>query len=422
MESSQIRQNRRKRQAGVAVAIISEVAGAVEEGLPADAALARIFRRERGYGGRDRRYYSQAVFSYFRWRGWVKKLAPGQLEQQIAWALAIDPLTTEGDNLFETWDADIDSATARPLGAFNETTMAALELTPDDLMPDWLPGVMPDATSRLDFIKSCAIRPPTWLAVPEKSLEQFGSFLTGQGLHFDIDQRVLGAVAIHDRFHLESLEKHWGQAIQVQDIASQAVVRICDARPGETWLDVCAGSGGKSLGLARAVGSTGSVTALDIRPSVIGNLEKRAAAHGFANIRANVMDATSYHTATVYDGVLVDAPCSGLGTWPRNPDARWRTKLDDVIKAAQKQITLLEEAAKRVKPGGKLVYSICTLTGMEGLNIMQDFIARHRDIDFKSFPHPYSGVSVPGYAALGPDEGPGDGMFIACMNRSASAG
>jgi 16S rRNA (cytosine967-C5)-methyltransferase len=413
LESSQMNQTWRKRQAVIATQIVREVADAVARKQPADAALAAIFRRERGYGGRDRRMYAHAVFSFFRWRGWVLRLAPEELARQIALALMIDPETP--DIVRDAWRsiAGMDEAILKSLAEFDADTMTAHGLSRDDLMPDWLPTVMPGYEERAAFIASCCHRPPTWLVVPEDRLTAFGDFLSQQNLRFTIDQRIAGAIALHDRFHLETLEKKWGQAIQVQDIASQAVVKACDVQPGETWLDVCAGSGGKSLGLARATGPDGRVTALDIRPTVMRNLERRAAGHGFANLRGLVADATAYTTEPVFDGVLVDAPCSGLGTWPRNPDARWRTDLADVKTAAEKQNALMNQATGFLKPGGKLVYSICTMTSTEGHELVAQLNATHVNFKTATLVHPLSGMPCEGQTQIHPAEGPGDGMFIA---------
>src|SRR5690606_3438216 len=123
---------------------------------------------------------------------------------------------------------------------------------------------------------------------------------------------------------LARLERAWGRPIQVQDLASQMVVKVCGARTGERWWDTCSGSGGKALGLAE---TAHRVLATDTRASILRNLEQRARAHGvYDRIACRVMDVARDQPGDQhFDGVLVDAPCSGLGTWPRNPDARWRT-------------------------------------------------------------------------------------------------
>lgn len=415
MESSPMSETRRKRQSGLAVEIVKEVADAVAGGLPADAILTRIFRRERGYGGRDRRCYAHAVFSYFRWRGWVEKWAPDQLERQVALAVTIDPESDDDARAMWADHAILDAGTAARLAMFDPATMADHGVSLDDLMPNWLPVVLPDEETRCSFIQTCARRPPAWLAVPVADVDSLRKLLEQQGIRFTVDLRIPGAIALHDRFHLETLEKMSGKVLQVQDIASQAVVLVCAPQPGEAWLDVCAGSGGKALGLARSVGPQGRVTAVDVRASILRNLDMRAAAHGFANVSSKNIDATLLQPEPVYDGVLVDAPCSGLGTWPRNPDARWRTAIADVKTSAEKQAALLAKAIQFVKPGGRLIYSICTLTPEEGVDLIGNFVADHPAWELRPFPHPLTGEKTTGYVRINPADGPGDGMFIAML-------
>lgn len=399
---------RSPRQRIIASSIMTEVISAVERGIPADQRLREIYREHPEFGSRDRRHYSHVIYAYFRWQGLIRRVAASEIKEQCAWAVALDPATTP--DIASIWHAATAVTTDR-------IESARAGFPPDELMPSWLPEVMPDQARRHAFITACSQRPPTWLALEPARVTDFCRLLHSLGIAHTPDARIRGAVAVIDRFDLRVLEKKWGTAIQVQDIASQAVATICRAQAGESWWDACCGGGGKSLSLARAVGEYGTVTATDVRTSMLDNLRTRAAQHGFRQITARALNAEQHAPDRYFDGVLVDAPCSGIGTWTRNPDARWRTTLDDVKKSASRQTAILAMASTRVKPGGKLVYSVCTMSRHEGEDVIQQFLERHPSFDPDNIPHPLTGDTTRGMIQLQPQEGPGDGMFVATMTR-----
>jgi 16S rRNA (cytosine967-C5)-methyltransferase len=166
----------------------------------------------------------------------------------------------------------------------------------------------------------------------------------------------------------------------VQDEASQLVVALLDPKPGDAVLDVCAAPGGKATGIAERVGDAGQVLALD-RHLGRSDLVRRAARRlGLAKLACAERDATRPLTDLgSFDRVLVDAPCSGLGTLRRNPDARWRIASGDPEKLAEVQRAILRSAAECVKPGGTLVYSTCTLTAEENESVVATLLAGRRD-------------------------------------------
>jgi len=409
-----ITDSRIQRQIAIASDITSRVeASVIDERLPADAMLAGIFRDHAGFGSRDRRHYSHMVFAYFRWRGWVRKLA-GQIEQQLAWAAFIDPVTLA--EIKDIWRhiPGIDHELAAKLGLF-ETSHPDLSI--DDLMPTWLPANLIDVNLRKEFIVAAARRPPTWLNVEPPQATSFSRVLGDLEIKHAIDARIAGAIAVQPPFTIDRLKPVWRYPVHVQDLASQAVIAICNARPGENWWDACAGSGGKTIALARAVGANGSVLATDTRATILQNLRKRAAEHPNLPIRAKEMDTAQESPKAQFDGVLVDAPCSGLGTWSRNPDARWRTGPEAVEKSAQAQSAILDSAARCVRPGGTLVYSVCTLTPAETTDMTRSFLAQHPEFAPAEFAHPLIAGQQVTALQIHPHDGPCDGMFIAVFSK-----
>lgn len=174
---------------------------------------------------------------------------------------------------------------------------------------------------------------------------------------------------------------------QVQDEASMLVAHLLTPVPGERLLDTCAAPGGKTTHLAALTGNRAAITALDLHPQRVRLIEQGAARLGCTGITARAWDLTTiprFLPPASFDGVLVDAPCSGLGVLRRNPEARWRLQPADVVVLAERQAMLLHQAAALVKPGGRLLYAVCTLTPEETDRQVADFLARHRDFRVES--------------------------------------
>lgn len=420
-------ERRAARQIETALRVVADVADEVAKGHPADAALARIFRAHPEFGSRDRRQYSHAVYAYFRWRGWTQQ--PGvDAARTVAWSIALDDASTA--EWIERWSpvAGIDPANAARLThapldakAASLATWAGIPAPPPNaLMPDWVGRYFPDPPAFHAFIGACQKRPPTWLRVPPDTAAALQRALTESGASWSTHPHLSDAIAVEPPFQLQLLEKACGAALQVQDLASQAVGAVCAAKRDERWWDACSGSGGKTLSLAEKVGPTGRVLATDVRSTILDNLAIRASAHGLRNIDRLVLDAAAdAPRGLLFDGILVDAPCSGLGTWPRNPDARWRTAPDTPDAKAELQGRILRNAARAVRPGGRLIYSVCSVTRNEGPGVVARFLDAHPGYVRQSFMDPLNGRPCDGERTIQSGEGPCDGMYIACLVRSA---
>jgi 16S rRNA (cytosine967-C5)-methyltransferase len=165
----------------------------------------------------------------------------------------------------------------------------------------------------------------------------------------------------------------------VQDEASQLVAALVDPRPGDRVLDACAAPGGKATALAERLGGSGEVVALDRHARRLDLVRRQARRLGLENLHCAVRDASlplaSLASERGFDRALVDAPCSGLGTLRRNPDARWRVAPAEPARLAETQLAILRQAAATLVPGGVLVYSTCTLLPEENEAIVQAFLA-----------------------------------------------
>ncbi len=228
----------------------------------------------------------------------------------------------------------------------------------------------------------------------------------------------------HDTAVQDSKAWHAG-AIEVQDAGSQWIVAATAARPGMTVVDLCAGAGGKTLGVAAAMAGQGRIIATDTDRHRLQQLPPRAERAGAAIIETRLLNPRQESAMLAdltgsADVVLVDAPCSGSGTWRRNPEARWRLTPDRLDRLAAEQARLLDIATALVAPGGVLVYAVCALTSVEGEGQFAAMLDRHPD--FVAEPAFGTLADPPGYPAgagrlLTPAHDMTDGFFMARARR-----
>ncbi|MDQ7968782.1 MAG: RsmB/NOP family class I SAM-dependent RNA methyltransferase [Oxalicibacterium faecigallinarum] len=224
---------------------------------------------------------------------------------------------------------------------------------------------------------------------------------------------------------LQNLPLFKNGSIEVQDEGSQLLSQIVGAKRGEMVVDFCAGAGGKTLSLGAAMRNTGRLYAFDISDKRLAKLKPRLARSGLSNVHpvliAHENDAKVKRLAGKIDRVLVDAPCSGLGTLRRNPDVKWRQTPQALSELNEKQISILSAAARLVKPGGRLVYATCSILDEENDAIVAQFLAA-RD-DFTLLPmnqvllEQKVALEMDDYLKLLPHKHQTDGFFAAVFER-----
>ena len=339
----------------------------------ADVALRFYFEAHRYLGSREKREISHAVFLYFRWLSWLDEKSSPQKRLEHA---AI---------LHERFTANPKSVKAEALAALAVPAWLATEM---DLSPDYLRQLQRDPTL---WIRA---RPGT-SAVLARSL-----------FACEFSQRAPDALRFTGKQDLFKTEQFKLGEFEIQDLASQLVSLACAPKPGETWWDTCAGEGGKTLHLADLMANKGVVWGTDRHTGRLDTLKRRAARAKIFNYRVALWDGGPRLPSKLkFDGILVDAPCSGVGTWQRNPHARWTTTPEDVRELAATQLSLLNHVAGSLKPGGRLIYSVCTLTRSETTGVAAAFSAAHPELE----PGPTQ--------TLWPHEIDANGMFIAAWTR-----
>lgn len=216
---------------------------------------------------------------------------------------------------------------------------------------------------------------------------------------------------------IEDSEAYLSGAIEVQDAGSQLTCEAVAARPGEAVIDLCAGAGGKTLALAAAMEDRGTLVACDIDRARLSRLAPRAERAGATLIETVLLDPGQEAQALARltgkaDAVLVDAPCSGTGTWRRNPEARWRLTEKQLLRYVETQGRLLDLAAGLVRPGGRLIFVTCSLLDEEGAGQAERFLQRNPGWRAEPLPLP-TGTPRGAGTRLSPYHDGTDGFFVA---------
>ena len=360
------------------------VIGKSSRDAPADSVLRETLRSQRGVTRDEGFRVSRIVFSYYRWLGWLNQEEP--LREQIAHA----------QDLAERFGA-------RPQ-SFSEEELVGRAV------PAWVNKEMEVTPAWARALQS---EPRLWLRARKGQGRALAARLG--------DTHLFGAGPLSDILEYRGIEdlfrtrEFQAGEFELQDISSQAVSLACDPKPGETWWDACAGEGGKTLHLSELMENKGLIWATDRAAWRLQKLKQRAARARMFNYRTALWNGgRKLPTKTKFDGVLVDAPCSGTGTWGRNPHARWTTTPQDVKELGEVQKQLLANARAGLKPGGKLVYAVCTLTRAETVAVIESFEKQFKDFERSELSNPLEPGSTPLMPQwLLPQQFGGNGMFIA---------
>jgi 16S rRNA (cytosine967-C5)-methyltransferase len=368
--------------------IAAEVIRSTSRDKPADAALREVLKQTRNLAPFDATEVSKTVFAYYRWHGWLRE-ERGGVEGKMRLALRLA-------DRFQTKPASVPMAEIRALAV---PTWAAEQM---ELSDDWLRSLQPE--------------PKLWLRVKRGQAASMLAKLPGAHGSSTLPE----ALVYEGETDLFKTPAFQAGEFEIQDISSQAVGVLCDPNPGETWWDACAGEGGKLLHLSDLMQNKGLIWASDRAAWRLQKLKRRTARARAFNYRAALWGGgAKLPTKTKFHGVLVDAPCSGVGTWQRNPQARWTTDLNDVRELAAVQKQLLTNVALSVRPGGKLIYSVCTLTRAETIEVAEDFSRGHLEFEPMVLPVEKVSRALTSAATLTfwPQDLGGNGMFVAAWRR-----
>ncbi len=359
----------------------SRVLVKVSPQVPADAALREEMRAHARISPAEQRAVVRAVYSYYRWFGWLDQNA--SLQSRIAHAISLQ----------NRFDAD-------PLSVKPEALAARA-------VPAWL---VDEVELSAEYLRQLQQEPALWVRAQDEHYEALLRAQPGFAPGPEPATHALHYSGSRDLFKTDEF-KHG--LFEIQDLGSQIVGHACAPQPGETWWDACAGEGGKLLHLADLMQGKGLIWASDRSHRRITQLRKRASRAQVFNYRVVPWNGGPIPpTKTKFDGILLDAPCSGVGTWQRHPHARWTVTPTDVAELATLQLQLLDHVAGSLKPGGRLIYAVCTITKSETSAVAAAFGAAHPEFE------PLPLLDADDHElTIWPQDWNANGMFIAGWKR-----
>jgi len=399
---------------------------------PADAVVSRYFRERRSLGPRERATLAETTYNVLRKKLQFEHFAPsgsGPKERRLAilgFAGPRDFLKSALTDTEKQWLDQCDSVKPQDL----------LERHRHNL-PEWLAQPLREQLGADFWPLVESMNQPAPLDLRVNALtdkrEDVRRELALAGIDATPTPYSPWGLRVDDKPALNKLDAFARGAIEVQDEGSQLLALLTDARRGQMVVDFCAGAGGKTLALGAAMRNTGRLYAFDVSAHRLDALKPRLARSKLSNVHpaaiAHERDERIKRLAGKIDRVIVDAPCSGLGTLRRNPDLKWRQSAQAVEELTAKQAAILASASRLLKPGGQLVYATCSLLRQENEDIAQAFTAGHPD--FKTLPvgELLSQLKVTGatglvtgengqYLRLWPHRHGTDGFFAAVWQKS----
>lgn len=351
---------------------------------PADAVLRSFFRDHHEIGSHDRAFVAETVYAVLRHKRLLESIVPGFTPRRLVIATliklqgqsigALDPVLEKQDR---EWIVEVKRADVEQLPM-------AVRLS----LPDWLWQRLVAQYGEDEAIAlgrglltpaPLDLRVNTLLVSREDAIRE----LNARGIEAEptryspVGLRLAGKPAINrDPLYLRG-------AVEVQDEGSQLLGFVLAPRRREMIVDFCAGAGGKTLLIGALMQSQGRLYAFDTSEKRLNGLKPRLKRSGLSNVHpqaiASEKDSKIGRLAGKIDRVLVDAPCSGLGTLRRNPDMKWRQSPVGIAEMVDKQRSILSSSAQLLKPGGRLVYATCSLLREENEDVIEHFLATHPD-------------------------------------------
>lgn len=408
---------------------------------PADAIAHEYFRARRFIGGTDRRVISELVWGVVREQArllwWLEQLGlpaspRGLVLAYVALVQGRDPVVLFASGGFgpNPLDAVETAAAARLVG------MALIDAAMPDAVRMNLPGwafagllarfgeTLPTEAAAMQGEAPLDMRVNLLRGSRESAL----AALAGEGIIAEPTRFSPWGLRLPRRVPIMATRAYTTGLIEVQDEGSQLIAALVDARPGMRVADLCAGAAGKTLAMAMTMKNKGKLLACDVSAPRLAGAAKRLARAGVDNAETHLLtpgDRWAKRRAGGFDRVLVDAPCTGSGTWRRNPDARARTTAQDLSELRAKQHDILAIAADLTRPGGLLVYATCSLLPEEDEEQVARFVTDNPGFETLPLAAAWSGAGLPGAP---PGDGPNllmtparhgtDGFFAAVLRRA----
>jgi 16S rRNA (cytosine967-C5)-methyltransferase len=423
----------------LSAALVDTYVGAVAAVLrfdgPADTVLSAFFRAHPKLGVHDRGFVADSVYALLRRRRLVElALAEIGVDGPEPRTLALAALARVGGlNLREVAGTVAPDELAR-MEAVKGAARGPLPLAVECDLPDWvvdrvLPELGEEGLRRLARALTQPAPLDLRVNLVKADRDDVAAALATDGIEAMPTPYSPFGLRITGKPVLNRHRLFTSGAIEVQDEGSQLLCLLLGARRGEMVVDFCAGAGGKSLALGALMRSTGRVYAFDVSERRLGKLGPRLARSGLSNIHpqriASERDPKVKRLSGKVDRVLVDAPCTGLGTLRRNPDLKWRQTAKSASELSAKQAAILAAAAGLLKRGGRLLYATCSILSEENERVVEAFLAGHPEFALVAPAAALAAarIELPGHAPgeeflrLRPDVHATDAFFGALMER-----
>jgi len=354
----------------------------------ADKVIARTLKRDKRWGARDRGFIAETTYEIVRWKRLYSEIAdvkaPYSRENLFrlfaVWAIL------RGITLPD-WKQIEPTPTRRIKGKFDELIKIRKYR---ESVPDWMDELGVKELGEKIWEKEIhALNEQAPVVLRTNTLkitkDKLRSILNDENIATEPLKGFPDALQLVERTNVFKTEAFGKGYFEVQDASSQLVAKYLEVQPGMRVVDTCAGAGGKTLHIAALMENKGQIIATDIYENKLKELKRRAKRAGAHNIDPRAIDSTKvvkklYGTA---DRVLIDAPCSGLGVLSRNPDAKWKLQPEFIEKIKKTQSEILDQYSRIVKPGGRMVYSTCSILPSENQEQIEKFLAREEGKNFK---------------------------------------
>ena len=399
---------------------------------PADGIVSAFFRRHRGLGPRERHALAETAYAVLRRKPQLQHLARsghGPLERRLAM------LGWQGDGAFLR--SGLSAQERSWLEDVRDIDLSTLAEPLRHNLPVWFAQMLKAELPEGEFwplVQALTGPAPLDLRVNELKCRRDEALaaLRAQGIEAEPTPYSPWGLRLSEKVAVNRLAMFREGHLEVQDEGSQLLALVTGATRGEMIVDFCAGPGGKTLALGAMMRSTGRLYAFDIAAHRLEALKPRLARSGLSNVHpaaiAGERDERVKRLTGKIDRVLVDAPCTGLGTLRRNPDLKWRQDAAAVLELQSRQVALLDAASRLLRPGGRLVYGTCSLLAAENEKVCEAFEQRHGE-RFEALPlEPVLRAARVGQAAalcrgpylrLWPHRHGTDGFFAAAWQRRA---
>ena len=346
----------------------------------ADKVVQTALKKDKRWGGKDRRFIAENVYEIVRWRRWIMSVSDIALEPKNMWTFLGVHLKIKGVEL-PAWE-EFSKVDAKKI---NEKTKKLVKIRKiRESIPDWLDEMgVAELGEKVWEQEIAAQNTPAEIVLRVNRLKTSTRQLERQLEEENIETTPLDlytdALQLVQRRNVFITEAFKSGMFEVQDASSQLVAPFLEVESGMRVIDTCAGGGGKTLHMASLMKNKGQLIAMDVLEWKLAELKKRAKRNGVSNLEIRLIEnsKTIKRLAESADRVLIDAPCSGIGVLRRNPDTKWKLQPEDVERIKNVQREILDSYSKMVKIGGKLVYATCSIFPSENEKQVQLFLKNH---------------------------------------------